>query len=193
MSVVEGISRLAGHLLRPLRSGDDKLAGARPNANPGQATLRELLVSTKSFPEDGPIPARYAGEGAAPPELRWSGVPREAQELVVLCEDPDAPMPKPCVHWVLYGIAPLSSSLPEGFSPEATPGAVKSGKNSTGRVGFMGPKPPRGHGVHHYHFQVFALDSTLTLGAGADRDALVAAMKGHVIATGEVVGTYETN
>jgi hypothetical protein len=189
MSVVDKVSKLAGHLIRPLRAGDNKLAGASEAKHEGFAGLR---VATSSFVEGHPIPDRHAGEHGVAPELHWSGVPAEAKEVVVLCEDPDAPMPKPFVHWAVYGLSPDSRSLPEGLTPETTPGAgAHQGKNSTGKAGFMGPKPPPGHGVHHYHFQVFALDARLGLGDGVDRDALVAAMQGRVIASGEVIGTYE--
>ena len=188
MDISKEISKLAGRILQPVRSGKDTLASAK------EGTAPELHVSTRSFPEGGRIPERYAGEAAVAPELQWTGVPRGTQEIVVLCEDPDAPLPKPFVHWALYGIPPSATSLPESIEPgAAVPGGAQQGKNSLGKDGFTGPKPPPGHGVHHYHFQVFALDTRLPLGAGADRDALVDAMQGHVIAAGESVGTYEVN
>jgi Raf kinase inhibitor-like YbhB/YbcL family protein len=187
MSVLEQVSKLAGEVIRPLRAGADKLAGAKEVAPAG------LPVASSSFHDGDAIAPRYAGEKGVAPEIRWGNVPRGAQELVVLCEDPDAPMPKPFVHWAVYGLPPSATSLPEGLGASATlEGGGQQGKNSTGHEGYTGPKPPRGHGVHHYHFQVFALDRPTGLGAGADRDALVAAMHEHVIASGEIVGTYET-
>jgi Raf kinase inhibitor-like YbhB/YbcL family protein len=183
------VAKLAGRALRPARSGDDKLAKARKRTR-----TPEIRVTAGSFPHGGRIPDRHAGEAGLAPELRWTGVPADAKEVAILCEDPDAPMPRPFVHWVLYGLAPSLSSLPEGIAPGTAlaDGAVQ-GENSLGKKGFTGPKPPRGHGVHHYHFQVFALDALLPLGTAADRDALVEAMRGHVIASGEVVGAYENN
>ncbi len=188
MNVSKPVSKLAGRASEPLRSGEGQLARARVN----ECAVPEIRVTTRLFPDGGPIPHRCAGEAGLAPELCWSGVPRDAREIVVLCEDPDAPIAKPFVHWVLYGIAPSWVSLSEGIAPGAalSEGAVQ-GENSLGRKGFTGPKPPRGHGVHHYHFQVFALDSMLALGTAADRDAVVRVMKGHVLASGEVVGTYE--
>jgi Raf kinase inhibitor-like YbhB/YbcL family protein len=186
MSVLERVSKLAGQVIRPIRSGADKLADAR------DGSTSRLSVASSSFEPDGPISPRHAGEDGVAPELRWGGVPRDAQDIVILCEDPDAPYPKPYVHWVAYGISPASSSLPEGLAKDATlDGGARQGKNSAGGQGYTGPQPPRGHGVHHYHFQVFALDRPLGLGPGADRDMLVDAMHGHVLASGAVVGTYE--
>lgn len=188
MNLSKQVAKLAGRILQPVRSGKDQLASAK------EGTAPELHVTTRSFSEGERIPERYAGEAGVAPELQWSGVPRGTQEIVVLCEDPDAPLPKPFVHWALYGIPPSSSSLPENIEPGAKlSDGAQQGQNSLGKKGFTGPKPPRGHGVHHYHFQVFALDKRLPLGAGADRDALVDAMQGHVIAAGETVGTYEVN
>ena len=187
MNVSKQVSKLAGRAPEPLRSGEGQLA----RANVNQGAVPEIRVTTRSFRDGGPIPYYCAGKAGLAPQLCWSGVPRDTREIVVLCEDPDAPMAKPFVHWVLYGIAPSWSSLPEGIAPGAalSEGAVQ-GENSLGRKGFTGPEPPRGHGVHHYHFQVFALDSTLALGTAADRDAVVRVMRGHVLASGEVVGTY---
>ena len=109
MSLSKDVSRLAGRILQPVRSGEEALASAKEGVAP------ELHVTTRSFPDGGVIPNRHAGEAGVAPELRWSGIPRGAQELVVLCEDPDAPLPKPFVHWALYGIPPSSDALPEGI------------------------------------------------------------------------------
>jgi Raf kinase inhibitor-like YbhB/YbcL family protein len=187
MGIAREATKLAGQLLRPVRAGDDKLAVAKEGAE------ADLRITTPSFGDGDPIPERYAGPQGASPALSWSLVPANARELVLLCEDPDAPMSKPYVHWALYGISPSTHGLPERIPREATlPDGGVQGVNSAGDQGFTGPTPPAGHGVHHYHFQLFALDAHLALAPGADRDALLAAMKGHVLASGEVVGTYET-
>ncbi len=188
MEIAKEVSRVAGRILRPARAGDENLASAK------EGTAPEIHVTTRSFPEGGRIPERYTGGAGVAPELQWTGVPRGTQEIVVLCEDPDAPLPKPFVHWAVYGLPASTTSLPENIERGATlSGGARQGKNSLGEDGFTGPKPPRGHGLHHYHFQVFALDARLPVGPGADRDALVDAMQGHVIAAGETVGTYEIN
>lgn len=147
----------------------------------------DLHVETLSFPANGRIPARFThadGEDLSP-LLRWSRVPEGTREIVVLCEDPDAEGDDPFVHWVVYGIAPDRASLAEGIRQ-----GVVLGENTSHECAWRGPSPPPGHGVHHYHFQVFALDTPLRLPPGANRDMLVGAMRGHVLAAGEVVGTY---
>jgi Raf kinase inhibitor-like YbhB/YbcL family protein len=106
--------------------------------------------------------------------------------MALICDDPDAPTPEPWVHWILYKIPPTLSGLKEGDK-----GGGVEGKNSFEKIGYGGPMPPRGHGMHHYHFKLYALDQPLGLGAGLSKDQLLAAMKGHVLAQGELIGTYE--
>jgi len=95
---------------------------------------------------------------------------------------------------VIYRIPADADALPEGVAktgePAGPPGAAQ-GKNSWGKVGYGGPMPPKGHGVHHYRFRLYALDAALGLQPGADKGAVLAAAKGHILAEGELVGTYE--
>ena len=186
MQLGHEIAKLAGKILKPIRAGDDRLARA------GERSQAKLGVSSSSFGEGQPIPSRYAGPNGVSPALAWTGLPPGTREVAVLCEDPDAPFPKPFVHWVVYGLAPTTTNLPEGLprDPHLPVGGTQ-GKNSTHGLGYTGPKPPPGHGVHHYHFEVFALDAPVDLPPEADREDLISAMKGHVLALGEVVGTYE--
>jgi Raf kinase inhibitor-like YbhB/YbcL family protein len=114
----------------------------------------------------------------------------------VICDDPDAPTNEPWVHWLIWNIPPKRHGLPEGLPRhDELTGTVtaRQGANSfaSDNVGYRGPAPPPGHGTHHYHFKVYALDTTLDLPAGSDRDRLMAAMEGHVLADGELVATYE--
>ena len=109
-------------------------------------------------------------------------------------EDPDAPMVNPFVHWLLYGLPATMTSLPEGIPvQQQLPqlGGAVQGQNDAKTHGWYGPKPPLGHGVHHYHFQIFALDIQLNLGQDATLKELTDAMRGHVIADGASIGTYE--
>ncbi|HZS39440.1 MAG TPA: YbhB/YbcL family Raf kinase inhibitor-like protein [Polyangia bacterium] len=184
---MQSLSRLAGRLLRPLRAGEGKLASVKAPVE------HNLQLESPAFSPGGEIPAAHAGVDGRSPPLRWAGVPAEARELVLVVEDPDAPMPRPFVHWTIYNIPPSSRWLDEGLPPSGLPLADGSiqGKTSTGREGWIGPEPPRGHGVHHYHFQLFAVDQPLDLQAPVDRDQLLEKMKGHVIGSGELVGTYE--
>jgi len=157
-----------------------------------------LTISTDAFETDGPIPAEYTGEGKdVSPALQFSGVPRGTRSLAIICDDPDAPSPQPWVHWVIYDIPPDTEDLAEGVPRDAaleSPAGAKQGVNSwsSDNIGYRGPFPPRGGGLHHYHFKLYALDTTLDLPpAKADKDTLLAAMKGHVLDEAEVVGTYE--
>ena len=154
-----------------------------------------IQVNSDAFAAGKAIPKRYTGEGEdLSPALRWAGVPQGTRELALICDDPDAPTPQPWVHWVLYKIPAGVSELPEGLPRSAelqTPAGARQGKSSWKEIGYRGPMPPPGHGVHHYHFRVYALDTALELAAGADKPALLAAMKGHILAEGELVGTYQ--
>ncbi len=153
----------------------------------------KLVLESSSFPNGGPIPVEHSdSEGRnVSPGLRWSGVPEGTQELMLICEDPDALKPSPVVHWVMYRIPPTLEELPVGIGTKDAPGGALQGENSVGRSEYRGPHPPRGHGTHHYHFELFALDRPLGLDVGATREEVVQAAEGHVLATGDYVGTYE--
>ncbi len=111
-----------------------------------------------------------------------------AAAYAIIMEDPDAQAPKPFVHWVAWNIS--EPMTPEGMNEKIKlPNGVVQGANSRGSVGYYGPRPPVGDPPHHYHFQVFAFDAPLDLPPGSDRDTLLAAMEGHVLAKGELVGT----
>ncbi|HEY2710662.1 MAG TPA: YbhB/YbcL family Raf kinase inhibitor-like protein [Caulobacteraceae bacterium] len=150
------------------------------------------LLST-SIDTDGRIDQRHTayGDNLSPP-LHWAPVGGAGTYAIIL-EDPDAPMEKPFVHWLIWNIPGSIASLPEGVPNNerpATPQGAVQAKNDNGSFGYFGPRPPAGTGVHHYHFQIFALDGPLTLRSDADLRALVDAMKGRVLADSELVGTY---
>ena len=132
------------------------------------------------------------GEGVSP-ELWWEGV-EGAKSYALILEDPDARSPTPFVHWVAYNIPADRTSLPEGMQEQerlTDPDGLLQGRTSKGGVGYFGPRPPVGDPPHHYHFQVFALDSELAVPPGAERDEVLEAMSGHVLGAGELVGTYQ--
>jgi hypothetical protein len=111
-----------------------------------------------------------------------------------MVEDPDAPTPKPFVHWLMYNIPPDLRGIAEDVrreNPAASASGALQGKNSNLKLGWTGMAPPKGDTPHHYHFQLFALDKPLDIGAGTGRSVLIDAMAGHVIGRGEVVGTYQ--
>lgn len=156
------------------------------------------LTVTAPFQPDAPIDIRHAADGDnASPALSWDGAPDGTRSFVVIVEDPDAAEPKPFVHWLAYDIPADVTALREGFPTEVSvpdPKGVRQGTNSGGSTGYTGPKPPVQDGAHHYHFQVFALDVPgLDLPPAADRAAVLAAMQGHVIAAGRIVGTFDRN
>ena len=150
--------------------------------------MLELAVLSAAFAMGGAIPDRYACTPFSPP-LSWSEAPAGTQSLAILCDDPDAPVGD-WVHWVVFNLAPDIRELPENVARGAAlPGGAVQGVNDYGRNGYDGPCPPPGQ-THRYHFKVFALDARLDLAPAARKSDLVRAMRGHVLAQGEVVGTY---
>lgn len=146
-----------------------------------------MRIQSEGFEAGSVIPRRFTGEGQdISPPLVFQQVPRGTREIALICDDPDAPTPEPWVHWVLYKLSAATRSLDEG---ETGGGVV--GKNSWGTVGYRGPLPPPGHGVHRYRFRVYALDTEPDLAPGVDKEELLGAMQGHVLAEAELVGTYE--
>jgi Raf kinase inhibitor-like YbhB/YbcL family protein len=143
-----------------------------------------LQVTSAAFPEGGTIPRKYTceGENISPP-LSWSGAPAGTRSLALVVDDPDAPRGD-WVHWVLYGLPPGLAALEEG-----APGVGAPGVNDYRRPGYAGPCPPPGP-AHRYFFKIYALDAPLDLKAGATKAELERAMKGHILAEGQLVGKY---
>jgi Raf kinase inhibitor-like YbhB/YbcL family protein len=165
------------------------LALVRPET---QATGK-LAVSSPSFANNAGMPMKFSeyADGVSP-ALAWSTVPN-AKSYAIIMEDPDAKPALPFVHWVAWNIPADVMRLPDGVQeqPRLTePEGVLQGRNTRGSTGYYGPRPPVGEAAHHYHFQVFALDAKLDVPFGADRDQVLAAMQGHVLAKGELVGKY---
>ena len=158
---------------------------------PAQSAAVAMRLTSSAIGADGRIAARQSayGRNLSPP-LAWTRV-AGAKSYAVILEDPDAPGAHPFVHWLIWNIPGALTVLPDGLSASARPpspvGAVQ-GDNDAGGTGYFGPKPPSG--VHHYRFQIFALDAPLDLPGGAGRRALSDAMNGHVIARGELAATF---
>lgn len=157
-----------------------------------------MHLTSSAFVENERIPDRFTGFGDdLSPALQWTGLPAETVELVLICDDPDAPTDEPWVHWVIYGLSPSLTGLPEGIPRDRTvtaPISAVQGKNSwpTGTaIGYQGPEPPKGHGVHHYYFTLYALKTRLSLEPGATKSDLLAAMDGYVLGKTVLCGTYE--
>ncbi len=172
--------------------GEGKLGALAGAAFPKAAPL---TVICPAIGADGVIPDRFGAKaGNLSPPMAWIGV-AGARSYAVIVEDPDAPGPAPCVHWRLWYIAAAGAALPQGVRAgerPADPAGAVQGRNGADTIGYHGPSPPPG-GPHRYFFQVFALDGPLPAPPGADEAAVAAAMKGHVIAKGQCVGTFQSH
>jgi Raf kinase inhibitor-like YbhB/YbcL family protein len=137
------------------------------------------------------IPKRYTGDGEdQSPPLHWSEPPSETKSIALICDDPDAPRGA-WVHWVLFNLPAKVRELHEGVATTKTlDNGASQGKNDFGKIGYGGPAPPKG-ASHRYFFKLYALDVALDLAVGATKAQLEAAMKGHVLAHGQLMGTYQ--
>lgn len=154
-----------------------------------------MTITSAAFRDGAPIPARYTGDGAnLSPPLAWSGLPPRTVELALVCDDPDAPRAEPWVHWVIYKLPAATPGLPEGIGDDenlSSPAGAMQGVTTSGSVGYRGPAPPSGHGTHHYRFHLYALDAALPLQPRLAKERLLEAVRGHVLAEAELVGTYQ--
>jgi hypothetical protein len=152
-----------------------------------------FLLTSPAFKNDERIPKPYTGEGAdTSPPLEWGDPPAATKSFALLCDDPDAPAGT-WDHWVLWNLPGEQRKLPENVAKVDTLpdlGGARQGKNSWPKIGYNGPMPPKGHGTHHYNFVLYALDAPLALKAGADKKALLAAMKGRILGQARLTGTY---
>jgi Raf kinase inhibitor-like YbhB/YbcL family protein len=147
-----------------------------------------LTLRSPEFEPGAPIPARFDNErGDLSPALTWDGVPEGTAGLVLLVDDPDAPIEGSFVHWVLVNLDPARNGLGEGEVPaEAT-----AGVNGFGRPGYLGPAPPPGDDPHHYVFRLLAVDESVSLPALPSYQDVEAAVTGHVVDQARLVGTYQ--
>lgn len=170
-----------------------KITSELPEAMNARNTI---VVTSSKFKNNGAIPvSSTAYDKNISPDLRWTGVPKNAKSLVLMMEDPDSRSPKPFAHWLVANISPSAAGLRANLPNRemlASLGAMQ-GSNHTSKTGYFGPKPPADGIAHRYNFQIFALDTRLKLPSGYNRQALVDAMKGHVLAKGKIVGTYKRN
>jgi Raf kinase inhibitor-like YbhB/YbcL family protein len=165
----------------PQEKGEAQGQGEQPMA---------ILVSSPVFDEEGMIPVKYTcdGDDISPP-LLFDGIPAEAKSLALISDDPDAPMGT-WVHWVMYNLPPDTREMPEKIaSDEKLENGAIHGVTDFGRYGYGGPCPPSG--THRYYFKVYALDTMLDLSGKIDKKALVAAMEGHILAEGQLMGKYK--
>jgi len=154
--------------------------------NPSVTPIYMKVFST-AFENNKSIPTIYScqGENKIPP-LSFSDIPKNTKSLVLIVDDPDAPMGT-FVHWVVYNIPPTTPGVKEG---EEIPGSTY-GKNGAGQMSFIGPCPPTG--THRYFFKLYALDSALSIEKGADKSAVEKAMQGHILEEAQLIGLYKKN
>ncbi len=149
--------------------------------------LKDLELTSHAFSALGSIPERYTSDGDnVSPALQWRKVPPETKQLVLICHDPDAPLPFGFTHWTIYNIPPDVNEIAEGGGSRFT-----EGLNDAGGQGYTGPAPPPGHGVHHYYFWLYALTEALDLKPGLSRTELLDAIADYVTAQARLVGAYE--
>jgi len=169
--------------------GGEEPAGLQGGEGQG-GDVMQIVLSSPAFEPEGAIPRKFTcdGEDISPP-LEWEGVPNDAESLALILDDPDAPRGT-WVHWVVYNLEPGLTGLPEGAVARADgrPMGVQ-GRNDFRRNNYGGPCPPSGP-AHRYFFKLYALDTVLDLEAGATKAELEAAMQGHTLAQGQLMGTY---
>ena len=147
----------------------------------------KLAVTSSAFAANGEIPSQFTCDGAnTSPPLAWSGAPAGTKQYALIVDDPDAPDPahpqRTWVHWVVPALAADVTSLAAGATPQA-------GTNDFGKAEWGGPCPPIGR--HRYFFKIYALDAQIPATAGETKADLLKAIDGHVLAEGELVGTYQ--
>ena len=148
--------------------------------------MQAIELRSAAFSDHTFIPDRYSYEGGnTSPPLEWAHLPAGTEELALICEDPDAPTGT-FVHWVVAGISPQTEGVGEGDLPR---NAV-TGRNGFGQRGWGGPRPPVGDEPHRYFFRLYACDRRLGLGEDTSADDLRAAVEGHALASGTLVGVF---
>jgi Raf kinase inhibitor-like YbhB/YbcL family protein len=156
-----------------------------------QAGKETMELTSTAFTNGAAIPAKHTCDAKdVSPPLKWSGVPAGAKSLVLIVDDPDAPVGT-WVHWVLYGLPVTATELPEGLpKSQYVAGGARQGLNDFKRLGYGGPCPPPGK-PHRYFFKLYALDAALDLKPGLKKQDLEAAMQKHILAQAELMGTYQ--
>ncbi len=165
-----------------------------PSQSPTPATPREtkaeLKVTSAAFNEGQPIPRQYTCDGVnVSPPLEWSGVPKTAKSIAIIADDPDAPSGT-FVHWVVYDMPAENIGMVENLpADEQLKAGGFQGTNDFGKIGYGGPCPPSG--THRYFFKVYALDNFLPLKVASTKAQVEKAMEGHIVAQGQLLGTYQ--
>ena len=155
-----------------------------------------LTLTTTAFPDGGEVPARFTQNdpNAVSPKLEWTHVPAGTVTFALIFHDPDVAIQRKTddvLHWMTFNIPGSATGLPEGMPATAQmPDGSIQAKNLRGAVGYMGPGAPPAGPMHHYTFELFALDTKLDLGADATRADVLKAMDGHILGKGVLVGRF---
>lgn len=161
-----------GKMFRKVRPGIEKTVYYDPMF---KDVPQLIQVTSSEFSEGQMIPVVFTADGQKiSPPLQWKGIPPNAQSIVLMIEDADSPTPEPLTHAMILDLLPQDSELSQG--------QIK---------GYLAPDPPPGHGIHHYVFQIFALDGILHLPSGSFKKTVKKAMYGRLLAKGHLTGTYE--
>jgi Raf kinase inhibitor-like YbhB/YbcL family protein len=158
---------------------------------PVRENTMSIQFTSSAFAEGQPIPAKHTADGPdVSPPVQWTNIPPAAKSLALICDDPDAPVGT-WVHWVVYDLASATAGLATDVpNSQYLSNGAKQGLNDFGRLGYGGPCPPPGK-PHRYFFKLYALDTVLDLRPGATKKDVETAMKGHVLAEGRLMGTYQ--
>lgn len=190
--MLENLPPAIGEALKSMRPGLERVIALGSDF----ASVPDLIeVTSPAFRDGEPLPERFTddGEGTSPP-IAWSGVPEGTGSVVLVIEDADSPTPHPLVHAIVFDLPGRDGELPEGALPSE--GAADSDPPAMGRNSFLSgeylpPDPPPGHGPHRYVVQAFALDTAPEFEGAPGRGAILDALRGHVLAKGILIGTYE--
>ena len=166
-------------------------ASCADNSKTTKEPAMSIQITSAAFADGQPVPAKYTCDGQEmSPPLKWSGAPANTKSFALISDDPDAPGGT-WVHWVLYDLPATTTELAENTpKSQQLPGGAKQGLNSWPHLGYDGPCPPRGK-PHRYFFKLYALDTMLDLKPGATKKDVEAAMKGRILAEGQLMGTYQ--
>lgn len=149
--------------------------------------MTEIQLRSQAFNDHALIPERLSRQGGnTSPPLRWEGVPPEAEELVLLCEDPDAPGAEPFLHWLVTGIDPSDGEVAEG----SVPSGGREWANGFGEPGWGGPQPPKGDDPHRYFFRLYAVSEPPDLPPDPTAGDVHRAVEKHEVASGNLVGRF---
>ncbi len=161
----------------------------KASAQAQKGGLMSIKITSSAFTQNGNIPKKYSCDGVnVSLPLSWTDAPSDTKSFAIIVEDPDAPS-KTWIHWVIFNIPPADTSLSEHFPTlKEMSNGIRQGTNDFRNIGYGGPCPPSG--THRYFIKIYALNMMLKIPAGSTKQQLELAMKGHILAEGELLGKY---